>query len=44
MKQQKYIYFIPDYGDVNNPEVRAKYGYLEASVSILGNILLFLLK
>jgi len=44
MKKQKNIYFIPDYGDVNNPEVRAKYGYLEAIVSILGNILLFLLK
>jgi len=35
---------IPDYGDVTDPEVRAKYGYLEASVSIVGNILLFLLK
>lgn len=36
--------FIPEYGDVNNPDVRAKYGYLEATVSIIGNTALFLLK
>ena len=36
--------FIPDYGDSDNPQIRAKYGYLEAGVSIIGNTLLFLLK
>lgn len=36
--------FIPEYGDVNNPDVRAKYGYLEAKVSIVGNTALFILK
>ena len=35
---------IPDYGDINDPDIRAKYGYLEASVSIFGNCFLFLLK
>jgi len=35
---------IPEYGDINNPNVRAKYGYLEATVSIIGNMLLFLIK
>lgn len=35
---------IPDYGDTNNPNVRAKYGYLEGTVSIIGNTLLFVLK
>jgi len=35
---------IPDYGDVNNFDVRARYGYLEAGVSIIGNIALFLIK
>ncbi|KYK23048.1 hypothetical protein AYK24_07965 [Thermoplasmatales archaeon SG8-52-4] len=35
---------IPDYGDPNNPKIRAKYGYLEAAVSIICNTLLFLLK
>ncbi|MFE3846274.1 cation-efflux pump [Thermoplasmatota archaeon] len=35
---------IPDYGDSDNPQIRAKYGYLEAAVSIIGNTLLFLLK
>jgi cation diffusion facilitator family transporter len=36
--------FIPEYGDPDDPEIRAKYGYLEAIVSIIGNTLLFLLK
>ncbi|MBU0497536.1 MAG: cation-efflux pump [Candidatus Thermoplasmatota archaeon] len=36
--------FIPEYGNSNDPNVRAKYGYLEAIVSIVGNIFLFLLK
>jgi cation diffusion facilitator family transporter len=35
---------IPNYGNVKDPEVRAKYGYLEAGVSIIGNFFLFLLK
>jgi cation diffusion facilitator family transporter len=35
---------IPEYGDINNPNVREKYGYLEATVSIIGNTLLFLMK
>ena len=44
MSKPKKSLFIPDYGDVNNPDVRAKYGYLEATVSIIGNTLLFLIK
>jgi cation diffusion facilitator family transporter len=36
--------FIPEYGDIKDPGVRAKYGYLEAAVSIIGNFLLFILK
>lgn len=35
---------IPEYGDVTDASVRAKYGYLEAVVSIIGNVFLFLLK
>jgi cation diffusion facilitator family transporter len=35
---------IPDYGNVKNPEIRARYGYLEATISIIGNIGLFILK
>jgi len=35
---------IPDYGDTNDPVVRAKYGYLEATVSIIGNAILFIIK
>lgn len=44
MPKSKKIRLVPDYGDTNNPNVRAKYGYLEAAVSIIGNTLLFLLK
>jgi cation diffusion facilitator family transporter len=40
----KSIKFIPDYGETTDPKVRKKYGYLEAIISIVGNILLFLLK
>lgn len=36
--------FIPDYGDINDPLVRAKYGYLEGKVSIIGNVFLFIVK
>jgi cation diffusion facilitator family transporter len=36
--------FIPDYGDVSKLGVRAKYGYLEAGVSIFGNAALFAVK
>ncbi|UCD13838.1 MAG: cation diffusion facilitator family transporter [Thermoplasmatales archaeon] len=35
---------IPSYGNINDPVVRAKYGYLEATISIVGNTALFLLK
>lgn len=35
---------IPDYGDIQDPSIRAKYGYLEATVSIIGNTILFLMK
>ncbi|PNX46398.1 MAG: hypothetical protein BV456_12300, partial [Thermoplasmata archaeon M8B2D] len=44
MFKSKKFRIIPDYGDSNNPKIRAKYGYLEATVSIIGNALLFLLK
>jgi cation diffusion facilitator family transporter len=35
---------VPDYGDVRDPEVRARYGYLEGWVSIAGNVALFAVK
>lgn len=35
---------IPDYGDPSNPEVRAKYGYLESAVGIIGNSSLMIMK
>lgn len=35
---------VPDYGDPSDPEVRAKYGYLESTVGIVGNSSLFALK
>ena len=38
------VKMIPEYGDLNDPNIRAKYGYLEGNVSIIGNTLLFLLK
>lgn len=36
--------FVPEYGDPREPEVRVRYAYLEATVSIIGNIGLFFLK
>lgn len=44
MKKKRRFSLIPDYGDVNDPTVRARYGYLEGSVSIVGNSLLFAMK
>jgi cation diffusion facilitator family transporter len=44
MQKKRRFSFIPDYGDVNDPTVRAKYGYLEGTVSIVGNSLLFVIK
>jgi cation diffusion facilitator family transporter len=44
MKESISSKFIPNYGDSSNPKNRAKYGYLEALVSIFGNVLLFLIK
>jgi cation diffusion facilitator family transporter len=32
---------LPDYGDVSDPSVRARYGKLEAKVGLAGNILVF---
>ncbi len=36
--------FIPQYGDISDPLIRKKYGFLEAKISIAGNIALFVLK
>lgn len=44
MKKEKSWSFLPEYGDINRPEIRAKYGYSEALISIVGNILLFFIK
>lgn len=44
MKKQLQKSYIPKHENISNPEVRARYGYLEAYVSIIGNIGLFLLK
>lgn len=41
---EKKSVLIPEYGDINNPNIRAKYGYLEAILSILVNTIIFLLK
>jgi cation diffusion facilitator family transporter len=35
---------VPDYGDAGDPDVRARYGYLEGWVSIGGNVALFVVK
>ena len=35
---------IPDYGDVSDPAVRARYGFLEGYISIAGNVLLSVVK
>jgi len=44
MKKQNKSLLIPDYGDINDPNTRAKYGYLEATISIIGNIIIFFIK
>lgn len=44
MKKKKRFFSLPDYGNIRNPDTRAKYGYLEAIVSIAGNIILFIIK
>jgi len=44
MFKSKKFRSIPDYGDTNDPNIRAKYGYLEATISIIGNIIIFLIK
>jgi predicted Co/Zn/Cd cation transporter (cation efflux family) len=36
--------FVPQYEDATNPLVRAKYGFLEAWISIVGNIGLAIIK
>jgi len=44
MQKKRRFSLIPDYGDVNDPTVRAKYGYLEGTVGIVGNSILFVIK
>jgi len=44
METKKRFSLIPDYGDPNDPLIRAKYGYLEGVVSIIGNTILFIIK
>ncbi len=44
MQEKNRMILLPDYGDATDPNIRARYGYLEAIVSICGNIILFLLK
>ena len=44
MSKSSKFKIIPDYGDINDPSIRAKYGYLEATVSIIGNVIIFLIK
>lgn len=44
MPPQEGSTLVPDYGDVRDPKVRARYGFLGAGVSIAGNALLFVLK
>jgi cation diffusion facilitator family transporter len=44
MNNSKKFNLIPEYGKIDDPKIRAKYGYLEATVSIIVNTLLFLLK
>jgi cation diffusion facilitator family transporter len=44
MSKSNEFRIIPDYGDINNPNIRAKYGYLEATISIIGNIIIFFIK
>jgi cation diffusion facilitator family transporter len=44
MNTKKRFSFIPEYGNPDDPFVRAKYGYLEGIVSIVGNTFLFIVK
>ena len=44
MEKGKKFSLIPEYGNPDDPVVRAKYGYLEGIVSIVGNSCLFILK
>jgi cation diffusion facilitator family transporter len=44
MKNAKKFALVPEYGDIQDPQVRAKYGYLEGIVSIIGNTVLFFIK
>ena len=43
-KPESKFSMIPEYGNVKDPKIRAKYGYLEATVSIIGNVILFVIK
>ena len=42
--EKKRFSLIPEYGNPDDPLVRAKYGYLEGIVSIIGNTILFIIK
>jgi cation diffusion facilitator family transporter len=44
MKTKKKFSLVPEYGDINDANIRAKYGYLEALISIFGNLCLFIIK
>jgi cation diffusion facilitator family transporter len=44
MSKSSVIKIIPDYGETTDPNIRAKYGYLEATISIIGNIIIFFIK
>jgi cation diffusion facilitator family transporter len=44
MATKKKVSLIPDYGNPDDPNIRAKYGYLEGIVSIIGNAILFVIK
>ena len=44
MSKSSEFKIIPDYGDITNPNIRAKYGYLEATISIIVNVLIFFIK
>ena len=44
MSRSNEFKIIPDYGDPIDPNIRAKYGFLEATISIIGNIIIFFIK
>ena len=44
MDRNKLFTLIPEYGNPDDPFVRAKYGYLEGIVSTIVNTLLFVMK